>query len=164
MKGVISFFCLVLASYLVFCVSFTSAFVSQRSWITARFRPKESSTVGSHSSTQLRAVYELPEGADFKEVVLNSKTPVVVDFYADWCGPCKMMGPVFDKLSNEMIDVKFVKVNSDHHSDLLAQYKVRGIPTFAVFVNGQNVAQQSGAMGQDGLKNFITRARQSGKP
>lgn len=168
MKGVTSFFYLVLASYLVFCVSFTSAFVSQRNWITACFRPNESAA-RSHSSTQLRAVYELgfskdQRGADFKEVVLNSKAPVVVVFYSYWFETGCMMGPVFDKLSNEMPHVKFAKVNCDYDSHILTQYEVRGIPTCAMFVNGQKVAQQDGAMGEDDLKNFITRARRSRKP
>lgn len=88
---------------------------------------------------------------DFKTEVLSHKGVVMVDFYADWCGPCRMTGPIIEELSNEMKNVKFVKVNVDNNSDLASNYSVFSIPTFIVFKDGQPVNQFVGAMGKEGF-------------
>lgn len=83
--------------------------------------------------------------ANFQSDVLNSGTPVVVDFYADWCGPCKMLAPVLDEVSTEMGDkVKIVKLNIDENPQAAAQYGVRSIPTMIMFSSGQAVSSKVG--------------------
>ena len=99
--------------------------------------------------------------AEFKKEVLDHKGNVFVDFYADWCGPCKMTEPIIDELSTEMKDVKFVKIDVDKNADLAAQYSVFSIPTFIVFKNGQPANQFVGAMGKESFINEINRAKQS---
>lgn len=85
--------------------------------------------------------------ADFQKEVLESDIPVLVDFYADWCGPCKMMSPVLDQLSGELEGkVKIGKVNVDDDPDLASQYKVMSIPNFVLIKNGQVVDQVIGAV------------------
>ena len=74
------------------------------------------------------------EKENFDELI---KDKVVVDFFATWCGPCKMLGPVFEELSTEINDIKFVKVDIDEHEDLCRKYKVMSVPTLIVFDNGK---------------------------
>ncbi len=77
---------------------------------------------------------------EFKEEVLNSDKKVLVDFYADWCGPCQMMGPVLEEIAEEVKDTaKIVKVNVDDSADLAMEYEVMSIPTMLIFENGNIV-------------------------
>ncbi len=75
---------------------------------------------------------------NFKEEVLNSEKPVLVDFYADWCGPCKMMAPIVEELSTELDGkAKVGKINVDENSDIAVEYNVMSIPTLILFKNGK---------------------------
>ena len=77
---------------------------------------------------------------EFKEEVLNSDKKVLVDFYADWCGPCQMMGSVLEEIAEEVKDTaKIVKVNVDDSADLAMEYEVMSIPTMLIFENGNIV-------------------------
>ena len=83
----------------------------------------------------------------FEEKVLEADKPVLVDFYADWCGPCKMMIPVLDELSAEKADeLTIYKINVDENPDIARQYKVMSIPTMILFKDGQDVKTVMGAM------------------
>jgi thioredoxin 1 len=73
----------------------------------------------------------------FEEEVLQSDVPVFVDFYADWCGPCKMMLPIVEEIAVEKTDVKFFKLDIDDSKDITRKYRVMTIPTFIVFKNGE---------------------------
>jgi thioredoxin 1 len=96
---------------------------------------------------------------NFKKEVLEEKMPVLVDFYADWCGPCKMMAPIMEELATEMKDsVKIVKVNIEESEDLAGQYGVMSIPTFIFFKNGKAADQMSGAMPKDKMAAAIKKA------
>lgn len=88
----------------------------------------------------------------FKKEVLDFDGTVLVDFYAEWCGPCKMTGPILDQLSNEKKDIKFVKVNVDENPGLASEYSVFSIPTFIVVKKGEVVHQFVGAMGKEGFE------------
>lgn len=82
---------------------------------------------------------------NFEQEVLKSDKPVLVDFYADWCGPCKMMAPVIDEIAEEKADVKVGKLNIDEQMEIARQYRVMSIPTFIVFKNGEAVGRDMGA-------------------
>ncbi|MBP5670391.1 MAG: thioredoxin [Lachnospiraceae bacterium] len=89
---------------------------------------------------------------NFEEEVVNSSVPVLVDFYADWCGPCKMMGPVVEKLAEEYEGkAKVGKVNVDDEEELAARFNVMSIPFFAVIKDGKLVDSSLGATTKDAL-------------
>ncbi len=95
---------------------------------------------------------------EFESEVLQSDKPAVVDFYADWCGPCKMLAPVIKQLSAEMTSCEFFKVNIDNDPDLASKYGVMSIPTVMVFKNGQPVMTNTGFVPKDMLKSKIEDA------
>jgi thioredoxin 1 len=84
--------------------------------------------------------------SNFKKII-DSETPVLVDFYADWCGPCKMLAPILKQVKDEMGDaLKIIKVDVDKNQPLASQYQVRGVPTMLLFKNGKQVWRQSGVL------------------
>ena len=94
--------------------------------------------------------------ASFDADVINSDTPVLVDFWAEWCGPCKMIAPVLDDLSSEYAGkLKVAKVDVDANSDAPAKYGVRGIPTLIIFKNGEAAATKVGALSKTQLMEFV---------
>ncbi len=88
-------------------------------------------------------------GEDFKEIT-NEK--VLVDFYATWCGPCKMLGPVLEKVSNE---IQILKVNVDEYQDLAREYGIMSIPCLILFENGQEIKRNVGFLPEAKLREFI---------
>ena len=94
---------------------------------------------------------------NFQEEVVNYKGIVMVDFFAEWCGPCKMTGPVIDDLSEEMKNINFVKVDVDTDQELSSQYNVFSIPTFIIFKNGEAVNQFVGALGKEAFLSEINK-------
>lgn len=86
------------------------------------------------------------EAADFKQEVLEAKGKVLVDFFATWCGPCRMLSPIIDQLADEVEDVKVCKVDIDKAEALAAEYGVEVVPTLIVFENGQVIKSASGVM------------------
>lgn len=97
--------------------------------------------------------------ASFDEDVLKSEKPVVVDFWAEWCGPCKQIGPALEEIAAEMeADVKIVKVNIDENPNAPSQYGVRGIPTLLLFKDGSVADKKVGADSKTGISGWIKSA------
>lgn len=96
---------------------------------------------------------------NFKEMI-NSSTPVLVDFFATWCGPCKMMSPILDELKSEIGDsAHIIKIDVDKNQAAAAAYQVRGVPTLIIFKEGKILWKQSGVVQKSELKNLLNSYR-----
>ena len=94
--------------------------------------------------------------ASFEADVLQADKPVLVDFWAEWCGPCRMIAPALEELAGEMADqVQIVKIDIDENPDAPTKYGVRGIPTMILFKNGAEAAKQVGALPKGAIKQWL---------
>ena len=89
-------------------------------------------------------------GSNFDQTV-SAEVPTLVDFWAEWCGPCKSMHPIFESLSKQYPNVKFARVNVDQNQDISMKYAVQSIPTFIMFKSGQIIDKMMGAVGAPGI-------------
>ncbi len=97
--------------------------------------------------------------ASFQKDVLEADSPVLVDFWAEWCSPCKMIAPSLDELSNEMADqLTIAKINIDENPNTPMNYSVRGIPTLLIFKGGEVIAEKVGTVQKSQLQAWITDA------
>ncbi|WP_254862980.1 thioredoxin [Halovivax gelatinilyticus] len=110
----------------------------------------------SYSGTPVQTTDEpvAVESAAHLDAIVDEHDVVLVDFYADWCGPCQMIAPTLEKLAGETAAV-IAKVDVDAHQQLAATYGVRGVPTLALFADGEQVEQQTGALPEDHLRTLI---------
>ncbi|MFP4277479.1 MAG: thioredoxin TrxA [Wenzhouxiangella sp.] len=94
--------------------------------------------------------------SEFDEVVLKADGPVLVDYWAEWCGPCKMIEPILHEMADEYGDkLRIAKVNIDENQQVTSRFKIRGIPTLMIFENGEHQGTKVGALTKSALKAFI---------
>ncbi len=92
---------------------------------------------------------------NFDQEVMQADQPVLVDFYADWCGPCQMMGPVVEEIAAETPDIKVCKINIDEQIEIAQRFRVMTIPTFMAFKNGTAAGKQIGAVPKSALLDLV---------
>jgi thioredoxin len=116
--------------------------------------------IAHFSSRSGPSKHTLPQvqSEDFERVVLQSEKPTLVDFYADWCGPCHEMEPILVEFARENSGVNVVQVNVDDNAALADQFQINGIPAFLIFQNGKLAARQSGGTDKESLKKWVERS------
>jgi len=88
--------------------------------------------------------------------IIDSETPVLVDFYADWCGPCKMLAPILKQVKDELgTTIKIVKIDVDKNQAIASKYQVRGVPTMLLFKNGKQLWRESGVLQKDAIVQIV---------
>jgi thioredoxin 1 len=95
--------------------------------------------------------------ANFESEVIKSKKPVIIDFYADWCGPCKILGPTMEQISDERSDLKVVKINVDEEGELAQQFNVMSIPTIVVMKQGKVTNGSMGVQSKDRVLKLLEK-------
>ena len=108
------------------------------------------------NQTQLTSVKEIT-AEQYEEEVIQFQGDVLVDFYAPWCGPCKMIAPVVEQVAQENRALKVVKVDADNSQELMAKYGIRGIPTLLLVKNGEQIATNVGAAPISKIRDFINQ-------
>jgi thioredoxin 1 len=147
---------LVAAGTILLCMSTSVCFFND-----APPQPSRQATGASGKEAMLRAPagpgVDHADAADFDRKVLRSDVPVLVDFYADWCAPCRAMSPVLEELARENPSVRIVKVNVDESPELASRYRVDTIPRLIVFKGGRPTAQHSGIADKARLNALLNR-------
>lgn len=140
-------------SLLIVCVIVASIFINKNGIETPK-QSGESNILSKNKEEEDMNVIKVND-SNFEQEVLKSNIPVLVDFYADWCGPCKMLSPTVDEIASENDDVKVVKVNVDESQNTAIKYQVMSIPTLVVIKNGNEVNRSVGVVDKEDILNMI---------
>ena len=137
---------------LVIAIILASRFVNNQGKETIQ-DSKENTNILNEGEENMNIIKVSDE--NFEQEVLNSNIPVLVDFYADWCGPCKMLSPIVDEVAKENEDIKVVKVNVDESQNTAIKYQVMSIPTLVVIKNGNEVNRSVGLIDKQEIVNLV---------
>ena len=144
---------LIIFTLLVVVIIAASIFINKKSMQYVQGSNQENIKKESEEENSMNVIKVTND--TFEKEVLNSNIPVLVDFYADWCGPCKMLSPTVDEVANENDDIKVVKVNVDEAQDVAIKYQVMSIPTLVVIKNGNEVNRSVGVIDKEEILSMI---------
>ena len=144
---------LIIFTLLVVIIIATSIFINKKGMQYIQGSNQENIKKESEEENSMNVIKVTND--TFEKEVLNSNIPVLVDFYADWCGPCKMLSPTVDEVANENDDIKVVKVNVDEAQDIAIKYQVMSIPTLVVIKNGNEVNRSVGVIDKEEILSMI---------
>ncbi len=122
-----------------------------------RANPPNAGSADLPSAVGSEATLAYADDTTFDEAVLQADGPVLVDFYADWCGPCRQLGPVLERISEDLTEGRIVKVDVDYSPEIAARYNVQNLPTLKVFVDGQVVDEATGIQSEQTLRSMLQR-------
>jgi thioredoxin 2 len=106
----------------------------------------------------MHGLVSMVDGSELERIIAKSEKPVIVDFWASWCGPCRMYGPEFEKASKENSEAVFLKLNTETNQAISEKLGIRGIPCTIIFKNGREVLRQSGAMNSTQVKDLLYKS------
>ena len=150
MKNKIIWF--IIFAILVIAIILASRFVNKQEEGNIQ-ESKENTNILSEEEESMNIIKVSDE--NFEQEVLNSNIPVLIDFYADWCGPCKMLSPIVDEVAKENDDIKVVKINVDESQNTAIKYQVMSIPTLVVIKNGNEVNRSVGLIDKEEVLNLV---------
>jgi thioredoxin 1 len=147
---------LVVAGAWVACEATSSCYLGG---LPREMPPASTATLGDQNMSVTHATSQVQHAndANFRNLVLKAGVPVLVDFYADWCGPCQRLAPVLEELAAEIPGARIVKVNVDHSPSLAAEYGISAIPSLKVFKNGTPTDQLVGMASKSQLRAMLSR-------
>ena len=135
---------------IILCIIFVGGLFAINGVLKQQTKPIEEKNGKEENMSVLEVTNE-----SFVEEVLKSEKPVLVDFYADWCGPCKMLSPIVEEVAKENSDVKVCRINIDNEQDLAVEYGIMSIPTLVVIKNGEETKRAVGVVGKSEILQMV---------
>lgn len=155
MKNKILWF--IIFALLVIAIVVASIFINKKGTEVIQGESKQTNIINENNESKEEESMNVIKVNDstFEQEVLNSNIPVLIDFYADWCGPCKMLSPTVDEVASENDDIKVVKINVDESQEVAIKYQIMSIPTLVVIKNGKEVNRSVGVIDKEEILSMI---------
>ena len=155
MKNKILWF--IIFALLVIVIVVASIFINKKGTEVIQGESKQTNIINENNESKEEESMNVIKVNDstFEQEVLNSNIPVLIDFYADWCGPCKMLSPTVDEVASENDDIKVVKINVDESQEVAIKYQIMSIPTLVVIKNGKEVNRSVGVIDKEEILSMI---------
>lgn len=155
MKNKILWF--IIFALLVIAIVVASIFINKKGTEVIQGESKQTNIINENNESKEEESMNVVKVNDstFEQEVLNSNIPVLIDFYADWCGPCKMLSPTVDEVASENDDIKVVKIDVDESQEVAIKYQIMSIPTLVVIKNGKEVNRSVGVIDKEEILSMI---------
>ncbi len=155
MKNKILWF--IIFALLVIAIVVASIFINKKGTEVIQGESKQTNIINENNESKEEESMNVIKVNDstFEQEVLNSNIPVLIDFYADWCGPCKMLSPTVDEVASENDDIKVVKIDVDESQEVAIKYQIMSIPTLVVIKNGKEVNRSVGVIDKEEILSMI---------
>ena len=147
----------IIFALLVIAIVVASIFINKKGTEVIQGESKQTNIINENNESKEEESMNVIKVNDstFEQEVLNSNIPVLIDFYADWCGPCKMLSPTVDEVASENDDIKVVKIDVDESQEVAIKYQIMSIPTLVVIKNGKEVNRSVGVIDKEEILSMI---------